>query len=160
MIDFKGQNKIAEKWLLEYPERKQQYIERMHEFGVLGSTVYTGLPTGTDVGMPTQAKAITLVHLDEERLWIMTIEDTESTLSEKKRAFLDARRWVDEQQQEFDPGAEGGRPGWIDRTVIRYAKWHERRYGRYYEPSRRAIMYWWNEIINVAVRIAIKRGCL
>ncbi|MDR3563417.1 MAG: hypothetical protein P4N59_18555, partial [Negativicutes bacterium] len=99
MIDYIGQNKIAQKWLLEYPERKQAYMEQKSEFTVLSVPRMTGLPTGTDVSMPTQNKVMALDRLEESRLWLQVVEDTEKVLGEKKLALLDARRWVEEQRR-------------------------------------------------------------
>lgn len=157
MIDYIGQNKIAQKWLLEYPERKQAYMEQRSEFTVLSAARMTGLPTGTDISMPTQNKVMALDRLEESRLWLQVVEDTEKVLGEKKLALLDARRWVEEQRR---GNAEVGRPGWVEGTGARYADWHMRRYDSYYEPTRKTLFIWWDEIINIAVRIAIKRGCL
>lgn len=158
MIDYIGQNKVAAKWLLEYPERRQQYIDRMSEFSTQSAIRYTAMPTGTDVGRPCENMVISLAEMEEQRLWIMTIEDTMRTLGEKKLAFLDARRWVDKQQREVEqPSA--GRPGWVDPTLVRYSDWFARRYGRASYPNRNTMFKWWDEIINIVVRIAIARGC-
>jgi hypothetical protein len=157
-IDYIGQNKIAAKWLLEYPERRQSYIDQLSEFSVLGAMKYSSQPGGTDPGDPTKNKGVSLATLDEQRLWIMTIEETESTLGEKKLVFMDIRRQAENIKYEGD--MERGRPPWMLYVQSHYADWHQRRYGVYYEPSRKTIFNWWYEIINIAVRIAIKRGCL
>jgi hypothetical protein len=157
MLDYIGQNKIAAKWLLEYPERRQQYIDRMSEFSTLSAVQYSGMPTGTDVGRPCENKGISLVDLDEQRLWVMSIKDTEKTLSPKKMAFLDARRWVEIQSWDQK---ERGRPGWVDETQVRYAKWSYNKYGSVSYPDKKTLTKWWDDIVNIAVRIAIKRGCL
>ena len=158
MLDFIGQNKIASKWLLEYPERRQDFMARISEFSFLSATIYSGMPTGTDVGTPCENMGLSLAQMEESRLWIMTIEDTERTLGEKKLAFLDARRWVDKQQRKSDtPGK--GRPPWVDVTQARYADWFLRRFNNMSYPNRNTIFKWWEEIINVTVRIAIARGC-
>ena len=157
--DFAAQNKCAERWLLEFPERRQSYIDQLGEFTELASVRYTGMPGGSAVSSPTQSKAISLVTLDESRLWIMTIEDTERTLTEKKLAFLDARRWVDKQIRSTDV-QEIGRPAWVDATQARYADWFWRRYGRDSYPDPKTVTQWWNEIINITCRIAIDRRCI
>jgi hypothetical protein len=159
MLDYIGQNKIAAKWLLEYPERRQAYIDRMSEFSTLSAMRYTGMPTGTDTGRPCENMGISLASLREQELWIITIEETESTLGEKKLAFLDARRWVEKQQRESDSNYEG-RPGWVDGTVDRYADWFNRRFGCKSFPERRTAFKWWDDIINIAVRIAIISGAI
>lgn len=158
MLDFIGQNKIASNWLLEYPERRQDFMARLSEFSFLSATIYTGMPTGTDVGTPCENKALSLALMEESRLWIMTIEDTERVIGEKKLAFLDARRWVDKQQRKSTP--EKGRPGWISATQARYADWFFCRFNQTSYPDSKTVTKWWDEIVNITVRIAIARGCV
>jgi hypothetical protein len=158
MLDYIGQNKIAAKWLLECPERKQQYLDKMSEFSVLGAVRYSGMPTGTDVGRPCENMGLSLVKSEESKLWIMTVEDTESTLGDKKLAFLDIRRLAEKLKHEGIQ--ERGRPAWVPYTQERYADWHHRKYGGDYMPASRDLYRWWTDIVNIAVRIAIKRGCL
>lgn len=156
MLDYAGQNRVAAKWLLEYPERRIDFLDRMREFSMLSATKLTGMPTGTDVGRPVENMGLSLAQMEDTRLWIITIEDTEKCLGEKKLAFLSARRWVHNQQ--LDDGKEG-RPGWVDASQAKYAEWFFRRYGRPSYPDRRTVFRWWDEIVNVTVRIAIARGC-
>ena len=155
-MDFKKQDKIAAEWLLDYHVRKKQHEQQQKNYSVLSSTTYNGMPHGTDIGRPTENKGIGLAELDEKQLWILTIEDTESTLSKKKQVFIEFRRRAE--QLEFIK--EVGRPGWVDYVQVKYAEWHEREYGKAYLPSKNTLHSWWNEIIDVAVRIAIRRGCL
>lgn len=157
MLDYAGQNRVATKWLLEYPERRIDYLDKMREFSVLSATKLTGMPTGTDVGRPVENLGLSLAQMEDTRLWIITVEDTEKCLGEKKLAFLNVRRWVHNQQQEG--GNEKGRPGWVDASQARYADWFYRRFGRTSCPNRNTLFTWWDEIVNVAVRIAIARGC-
>lgn len=158
MLDYAGQNRCATKWLLEYPARRIEYIDRMAEFTVLSATKLTGMPKGTDVGRPVENMGLSLARMEDARLWIVTIEDTEKCLGEKKLAFLNIRRWAHTQQQEV--GSDKGRPGWVDTSQARYAEWFLRQYGRPSYPDRRTVFKWWDEIVNVAVRIAIARGCV
>ncbi|MDR3565557.1 MAG: hypothetical protein P4N59_29535 [Negativicutes bacterium] len=157
MLDFAGQNRFATRWLLEYTERRIDYMDRMAEFSVLSATKYSGMPKGTDVGRPIENLGISLVSMEETRLWVMAIEDTEKCLGEKKLAFLNVRRWVHRQQEVGN--TENGRPGWVDESQARYADWFYRRFDTVSCPSRNTMFKWWEEIINVTVRIAIARGC-
>ena len=154
--DLKSENKIASGWLLNYHERLQAFKSSMASFSELGATIYTGMPNSSSVGNPTENKGITLAQLEETKVWLMTIEDTERCLSEKKRTYLDIRR----RSAEIEVQQEIGRPGWVDYVQVRYAEWHRRRYGGEYLPSRRQMFRWWNEIVDIAVRIAIRRGVL
>ena len=83
----------------------------------------------------------------------MTVEDTESIFGEKKSTFLDLRR-----KAALKATGEVGRPGWVDFVQAKYADWHERQYGKACVPDKITLYRWWDEIVEVAVRIAIKRG--
>lgn len=159
MLDYIGQNKIAARWLIEYPERRRIYLDKMQDFTTLSATRYSGMPTGTDPGHPCEDKAISLAEIEDQKQWLMVVEDTEKTLGEKKRALLSIRRQAEVIKHDGSQ-PEGGRPPWMSYTQVKYAEWHERRFGTYYEPSRKTVFNWWDETINIAVRIAIKRGCL
>ncbi len=154
MLDYIGQNKIASEWLLEYPARRQAYLNKIQEFSYLSAMTYSGLPGGTDIGCPTEIKSISLADQEKTRLWIITIEKAESCLNEKKLAFLDARRWA------YHNTNDRGRPGWTDITLQRYSDWFYRKYGRINYPDRHTMYKWWEEILNITIRIAIKTGCL
>ena len=155
-LDFKKQDRTAAGWLLDYDYRKQAYKEASERFSTLGATVNTGLPHGSGVGNPTERKVMTLAELDRQRLWIKTVEDATRTLGDKKRAFLQLRRLA----ESIDNGGEVGRPSWIDFVQIRFADWHERKYGKAFIPAKRTMFCWWNEIVETTVRIAIRRGLL
>lgn len=60
----------------------------------------------------------------------------------------------------LDRSRDVGRPGWVDYVQARYAEWHDRRYGQGYPPSKRTMIGWMDNIIDVTVRIAIKQGVL
>jgi hypothetical protein len=157
LLDYAGQNRCATRWLLEYPERRLDFLDRVGEFSPLSATKLTGMPLGSEVGRPVENLGLSLARLEETRLWLATIEDTEKTLGEKKLAFLFIRRWVHKQQEAG--GTEKGRPGWVDESQARYADWFYRRYGQASYPDPKTMTRWWDEIVNVAVRIAIARGC-
>jgi hypothetical protein len=153
--DVKAENKTASKWLLDINDRRQAYIEKQAAFSELSATAYTGMPHGSGISNPSMNKGVTLVELDKERLWIMTVENTEQTLSEKQRKYLELRReaWMMPRGQ--------GRPPWAQYVAQKYAEWQVNRYGiAYREPDVRTMIGWWQGIVDVAVRIAYRRGCL
>ena len=147
---------MAGKWLLEYPDRKRAHCEAMSEVSMLSAMVYGLQPTGTDIGRPCETKALKLTDLDEQRLWLDTIERVEKTLSPKKRAFLDLRRQADQMKC----NRRAGRPGWVAYVQTQYTDWHLREYGVEFIPAERTLKLWWSEIVNVTVRMAIRCGCL
>jgi hypothetical protein len=154
-IDFKMQDRRAAEWLLNFPEYKQAYSDVAQGLSELGAVKYTGMPRGSGIGKPVESQGIFLAELEKKQRWIMTIEDTERIVSEKKLAFLSIRR-----QAEKITDNKVGRSGWMDYAQIQYAKWHERRYGTGFVPSHSTLKMWWNEMVDIVVRIAIRRGCL
>lgn len=156
--DIKKQNQLTSEWLLYYHQRRQSYFQVKNNFAELGATQYTGMPHGSGIGNPTAQKAIDLGRLKNDELWIMTIEDVERILSPKKAVFLEVRRRAEDIK--YDGIATVGRPGWIAYTQTNYAEKIKRKYDYNHVPSERTMMSWWNQIVDLAVRVAIKRGCL
>jgi hypothetical protein len=155
-IDIKKQNKEALHWILNYSLLRETYIHSMYGFNEIAATVYTGMPHGSGTGNPTVNKAITLSELEHQKKWLMTIECMESTLSEKRKAFLEFRR----RAEQLDNGCEVGRPGCLDYVQVKYAEWHQKRYGYGFPPSKQTMCRWMKDIIDVTVRIAIRQGVL
>lgn len=151
-----AQNKQASEWLLRYNDRRKAYIEKRASFTELGSTAYTGMPKGFELSRPTESKAISLVDLQQQELWIMTIEDVHSILTDKKMIFLNARRLA----EIMCHTGEQGRPGWVSETAKIYCSEIEKKYGYYNLPNVKTVREWWREIIHLTVRIAQRRGCL
>jgi hypothetical protein len=154
-VNIKEENKVVSSWLLNYHERLNTYKEKCSQFATLGATQYDGMPHGSSVGNPTQSKGMTLANLETDKDWLLVVEATESTLSEKKRMFLNFRRQMVNNQY-----SNGGRPGWMDNVQYKYAEWHNRRYGCDHIPNKRTMLDWWNEIVEVGVRIAIRKNIL
>jgi hypothetical protein len=152
---IKQENKTVSDWLLNYHERLNAYKEKCSQFATLGATQYDGMPKGTSVGNPTQSKGMSLANLETDKDWLLVVEATESTLSEKKRMFLHFRRQMVNNQY-----SNGGRPGWMDNVQYKYAEWHNRRYGCDHVPGRQTMLEWWKEIVEVGVRIAIRKKIL
>ena len=152
-VDFKKQDRIAAEWLLNYHDRRRAYIDAQESYTALSATVNTGMPHGSGTSNPTEQRALSLAELERQKLWIMTVEDTESVFGEKKRTCLDLRR-----KAALQDTGEVGRPGWGDYVQAKYADWHENRYGKADVPAKITLYRWWDEIVEVAVRIAIKRG--
>ena len=152
-IDFKKQDRTAADWLLNYHDRRRAYIDAQESYTALSAAVNTGMPHGSGTSNPTEQRALSLAELERQKLWIMTVEDTEAIFGEKKRTFLDLRR-----KAALQDTGEVGRPGWVDYVQAKYADWHENRYGKADVPAKITLYRWWDEIVEVAVRIAIKRG--
>ena len=154
-IDTAKEDREALRWILNYHELRKAYIALTTEFNEIAATAYTGMPHGSDVGKPTENKTVTLMELERQKTWLITIECLEKTMSEKARAFLEFRR-----RAECVECNNVGRPGWVDYVQVRYGEWHERRYGRAFVPSRRVMYNWMDKMVDVTVRIAIRKGCL
>ena len=154
--DIKFQNQTASEWLLHYHQRRQQYYQMLNNFSELAATQYTGMPHGSGPGNPTMQKAVDLGKLKEYESWIMTIEGVERIISPKKAVFLEVRR----EAELIKNDGEVGRPNWAGYVQVNYADKINRLYNYNHVPSERTMRSWWNEMTDLAIRIAIKRGCL
>lgn len=162
--DTKSENDQAADWLLNYQQKKIMYIEAvesMQEFSPLVATNYSGMPKGMVTSNPSQDKGMVLINfglrkpeLELQRKWLITIDDTEKTLSEKKMVYLELRR----RAVNIEPNRI--RPSWVDYVQAKFADWHYRQYQKEFVPCKQSMVDWWNDIINVTVRIAIRRGAL
>jgi len=142
-------NEQAAEWLLNIDERRRSYAQRQQEFACLSVVNGDGQPRSMSPGNPTQRKGMQLADLDASRCWIITIEIVESMLSPKKAVFLQLRREAVLLQSD-----EPGRPAWVPYVQERLISKHG------VDLSRRALFDWWHELVELTVRIAIKRNCL
>ncbi|MDF2499323.1 MAG: hypothetical protein K0Q77_37 [Anaerosporomusa subterranea] len=163
--EMQAQDKQAIDWLLNFPDKRRAYFESMAKMynangeyaSEVAATLYTGMPKGSGVGRPAEEKAIGLVELSQQNLWIMTIEDVYKVLSPKKLIFLEARRQAEITYYD----AKQGRPGWVEDTAKQYCTLIERQFfGFHHLPSGKTVKSWWKDIVNITVRIAQRRGCL
>lgn len=150
------ENKIANDWLLNYPQKLEAYQEMVNNFNVIGAMEYSGMPGGTSVGNPCQNKAITLTEIDKYKNWIMVIELVESTLSEKTKEFLRLWRLAEHANKQ----RVVGRPGWYEEAKNGYAEFFQKRYGKYFLPSNKTLQNWRLKLIDTTVRAAIRKGLL
>lgn len=142
-------NTTAADWLLHIADRRRQYILKQSEFSVLSVASGDGQPRSSAPGNPTERKGMQLVDLEAAKCWIMTIELVESMLSPKKSSFLQLRREAGDMR-----GGEPGRPAWVPYVQERLVEKHG------IDLGRRALFEWWTELVELTVRVAIKRGCL
>jgi hypothetical protein len=157
-LDIKKQNQIASEWILYYHQRSQLYTKMQNNISALSATQYTGMPHGSGKSDSTVQKVIELEKLKNDELWLITIEDIEKIVSPQKKVFIEVRRRAEEFKN--DGIATVGRPGWVSYTQATYADKIYRMYGYEQVPSERTMMSWWNQVVDLAVRVAIKRGCL
>jgi hypothetical protein len=157
-LSIKDENRTVANHLLNYHDELKIYEDKLNNFKMLGAMVYSDMPKGTDVGNPTLNKAMQANELQERKDWLDVVELTESTLSEKSKAYLNFRRLA--KDIEFE-STGGRRKTWIDHVAKQYAEWQSNRYGvEYCEPTKMTMYNWMNNIIYVTVRIAIEKGCL
>ena len=142
-------NTTAAQWLLNIEARRRQYIQNQSEFACLSVVTSDGQPSAHNPGRPTERKGMQLADLESAKCWIITIELVESMLSPKKTAFLSIRR-----ESEGQSMNDRGRPAWVDYAQIQLMERHG------IDLSRRAMFDWWREIVELTVRVAIRRGCL
>lgn len=155
-LAIKKENNEASKHLLNYHEELKTYEDKLNNFKVLGAMIYSDMPKGSDVGNPTLNKAIQSNELEYRKNWLEVVELTESTLSEKKKMFVNLRRLA----MDIQFKQEVGRPGWVDYVSCKYSEWHYIKYGIAVQPSKQCMTKWWDDIVQVAARLAIRKGCL
>lgn len=156
--DIKEQNQVASEWILYYHQRSQLHTQMQKNISALTASQCTGMPHGSGKSDSTVQKVIALDRLKNDELWLMTIEDVEKIVSPQKKVFIEVRRRAEEFKN--DGIATVGRPGWVSYTQATYAEKIYRMYGYEQVPSERTMMSWWNQLVDLAVRVAIKRGCL
>lgn len=149
------ENKTANDWLLNYHDKLESYQMMVNNFNILASTTYEGMPHGSGTSNPCQNKAMSLMQMDEYKKWLLVIEMVESALSDKMKYFLNAWR-----NAEHNAKSAGGRPGWYDQARNEYSDWFEKKYGGYFLPSNKTLQGWRNKIIDVTVRLAIRKGVI
>lgn len=142
-------NATAADWLLNIADRRRQYVQRQSEFACLSVVTSDGQPSAHNPGRPTERMGMQLVDLEAAKCWIMTIELVESMLSPKKLVFLQLRREAGDMR-----GGEPGRPAWIPYVQEKLIEKHG------IDLGRRALFDWWTELVELTVRVAIKRNCL
>lgn len=77
-------------------------------------------------------------------------------LSPKKEVFFEVRRMAENIKYDGDIG----RPNWAGYTQTNYAEKISNIYNYDHVPSERTMHSWWNSMVDIVVRVAIKRGCL
>ena len=173
--EAKDENKVVADWLLHYPKRKAAYEALKDAFAYPGGVAPADrLPISTNrMSDPTARIAIQLVtgeivpaeDLDEEQwLWLRVVEDVERALPWKAQVILRLRREVVHKQGLIRKGKYRGRPAWIPYVQHKYADELVKRTGKKLDDvwvdSPQAFTNWWGKIIDLAGRVAAKRGLL
>jgi hypothetical protein len=158
ITDVKSQNKKALYMILHIYDLREQYRNAMTNMSYIGAANLDGMPHGTGVGDPAQAKAMKLIEIESKKNWIMSIEQMESTLSDKHLAFLQYRRDAEYQIESVDKNKQG-RPGWVDYVSVKYNDWFYEQYGHEISVSMDTLKAWQSKIVDTTVRIAIYHGC-
>lgn len=157
--DIKQDNQIAANWLLNYENLKRQY-EQDYADAMSGRQVVDNIGgSRSGVGNPTLSKVVRITDILETEKWLQTVEDIHKIIGEKKLIFLCARR----EAVHLPPSREKGRPAWVVYTQQQCAERMARRYNASIEKcwlSERTMREWWMQIVNLTVRIAMKRNCL
>ncbi len=157
LAEIKSDNEEASSWLLYYPVRRRQYYQDRLE--LLGSTPSSEIRVKTGPGNQTMQKALRMSALDHVEDWLKIIELVENVLGEKKLVFLKVRREASYIQDRF----VRGRPAWVVYTQHHYANEMAKKYQSQPEKfwlSERTLKSWWQEIVELTARLALKKGLL
>lgn len=159
ITDIKAQNRKALYMLLHVDELRRSYTDMQQSMTFLSASNLDGMPHGSDVGKPTEGKAMKLIDLEKKKNWIISIEQMEQTLSPSKLAFLQFRR--DAEAANEKGRKDACRPGWRAYVQSHYTEWASRNLGhKHVEPITDATMKeWQREIVDVTVRMGIFHHC-
>ncbi len=155
LAEIKADNKMAEEWLLLYPARLKQFYQDRKDI------LYSAQVQKVEVSNSRMSdfvvnKAVRLAKLENVERWLKIIELVEETLSEEKKIFLECRR-----ETAFSPAGKGpGRPAWVVYVQKQYAERMAEKYNTAVEKfwvSETTIKNWWNEVVNLTARVAIKK---
>jgi len=155
-VDIKAQiryeNRVAATWLIHYRQRKREHDERRHEIeaGLKEKDDNVGGGRWSLPGKPVESLTCNLDEHDNSNTakWLQAVEDTKVIIGPKKRQLLELR-----QECRFYLSPMGGRPGWIVPVQNRFGEitgWC---------PAERTIQDMWRDIVTLAVRVAITKGC-
>ena len=155
-VDIKAQiryeNRVAATWLIHYRQRKREHDERRQEIavGVREKDDNVGGGRSSLPGKPVESLTCNLDEHDNSNTakWLKVVEDTKAIIGPKKRQLLELR-----QECRFYLSPMGGRPGWIVPVQNRFGEitgWC---------PAERTIQDMWRDIVTLAVRVAMAKGC-
>lgn len=155
-IRAKQDNRIAGDWLLYIAEREQETLEKERDILFSSAPIYTSIPKNKhEVGNPTESKALKLEKLRRSKDWIKLIRAVEENLSIKQKIFLELRRKYRDRR---------GPHGWAVSVQWEYAQEMARRTGKkpkhFWIKHQNTFTGWWNRIVDITVREAIRRGLL
>lgn len=155
--EIQNDNKIAADWLLWVSERRLAYNTKRLEILTSSGPCLNDLIPGNKIitSDPTGRKGQLLGDLKKVGEWLNLIDDIETKLSWKLKIFLFLRR-----EHRFATG----RNGWVASVQIRFADELAKKLCKKSEETwienRRTFFNWWNQIVNITVRQACKRGLL
>lgn len=158
--EFEEQDRKAAGWLLYHGDRKKELEEEKEEIrqSGLSAVSYTHEPK-SQTNRKSDSVASTIIKLDSIRKEkeIRLIEDVMQVLPQEKRVFLELR-------QKYRH-VRGGRGNYGAYTKIQYeyAEKMAKLTGKDEEEVWKAeitLKKWWKEIINITVRLALKRNLL
>ena len=159
--ELKEDNQMISSWLIYYRERKRNVEDIREE--ILYRTQQPGADrvSSSTISDPAYQRAEELQRKTEQDMkWLKTVEDVYSILGAKKRLLLQLRQ--DEVEKPITK-KKRGRPGWV---IWVQMHWEEEYLKSSVLPidccwvTDDTLKDWWAEIINIAARLAGKRGLL
>ena len=146
----------AEEWLLHYQSRKSQYYSDLNYV-----TESSGMPevfVKMGPGNIVMQKVVSLADLEHAEKWLLVIEGVQDTLGPKKRLFLDLRRKAAGLNKTVR-----GQVVWRTYVQSHYAEIMAKEHGTtkdIFWLHDNTIGKWWNEIVEMVMYVALKKGCL
>lgn len=134
------------------------HIDRIRQQYAAGINNMTYLASSSErkTKNPTMKKAIKLMDIEQDKNWILAIEQMETTLPEKHAVFLKYRR---EAEAKAEKATVHGRPSWVGYVQAHYNNWYNEKYNKEICISEDTLKNWQSRIVDKTVRIAIYNGC-
>ncbi len=148
---LKRENRIASEWLLYLPDRRKELQQRREDIEGRSPSSSIAQGFGGDGGISdkTGQAASQLSELEHKESWVKLLECIEVALPESRRVFLEVRR-----------ESRDGR-AWTSRAQQHHAVQMSERCNQEGELMHRNTFYrWWQELVDLVVREAIRKGLL
>lgn len=153
--------KTAEQWVLSYYEKRAEYYRESKY--IRDSSYGLGIGRAAESAISwNDFHTVQFSELEHIEKWLLAIELMWSTLSPKKKIFVEQRRRAAKKNQ-YLRSQKKRRINWVSFVQEHYAQEMAREYGRgpeLYWISDRTVKKWWDSIVKLTRLIAMEKGCV
>lgn len=153
--------KTAEQWVLSYYEKRAEYYRESKY--IRDSSYGLGIGRAAESAISwNDFHTVQFSELEHIEKWLLAIELMWSTLSPKKKIFVEERRRA-EKKNRYLRRARKPRINWVAFVQDHYTAEMAKRYGRApedYYISESTVKRWWQEVVEKTRLIAMEKGCI